>query len=269
MRQSAAGASRGGNCMRTLMYHDIAEPAAREAAGFPGSLAARYKLTPAHFEAHLDAVAATGLDVGLPAPGAPAPAVCLSFDDGGASAPAAAAALERRGWRGAFFVTTGRIGGEGFMTAEEVRALALGGHLVGSHSHSHPTHMGLLGPGELAEEWRRSREILGEILGEAPLSASVPGGYLSRAVAQEAADAGYSLLFTSEPTARAERVGALEMRGRYTIWASTPARTAGAYARGELLACGRLFVEWNAKKLAKRINPDVYQRLRRVRAARW
>lgn len=250
------------------MYHDIADARTREEVGFPGPLAARYKLTPQDFEAHLDAVAATGLRVGLPAPGAPAPAVCVSFDDGGASAPAAAQALERRGWRGAFFVTTGRIGGPGFMSAAQVRSLADAGHLIGSHSHDHPTHMGLLDRDELAREWRRSREALAEVLGEPPATASVPGGFLSRGVIEEAAAAGYSLLFTSEPTARAVR-SPLEVRGRYTIWATTPARTAAAYARGEPLACGRLFVEWNAKKLAKRVSPAVYQRLRRVRAARW
>ena len=46
--------------MRTLMYHDIAARAQRDAVGFPGPLAARYKLEPEAFEAHLDALAATG-----------------------------------------------------------------------------------------------------------------------------------------------------------------------------------------------------------------
>ena len=47
--------------MRTLMYHDIATRAQRETVGFQGPLAGRYKLEPAAFEAHLDALAATGL----------------------------------------------------------------------------------------------------------------------------------------------------------------------------------------------------------------
>src|ERR1700733_1058318 len=252
--------------MRTLMYHDIATPSEREAIGFPGPLAARYKLEPAAFEAHLDALAATGL---APAPlrsgEASAPATSIAFDGGGAPAPAAAAALERRGWRGQFFITTSRIDTPGFASAEALRELAQRGHELGRHSHTHPTYMGRLTRGELDEEWTRSRELLGELLGSAPRTASVPGGFLSEQVIASAAAAGYELLFTSEPTARVVNRG-LIVRGRYTIWASTPARVAAAYAQGERLACGRLWLEWNAKKLAKKVSPAVYQRLRRVRA---
>jgi peptidoglycan/xylan/chitin deacetylase (PgdA/CDA1 family) len=253
------------------MYHDIAPREEREKAGFPGPLAARYKLDPEAFEAHLDAVASTGLAVGTldgeEAPQAATPAVAITFDDGGASAPLAAEALERRGWRGQFFVTSSRIGTPGFMTAEELRNLSERGHVIGSHSHTHPTYIGRLTRAELDEEWTRSRACLAEALGAAPLTASVPGGFLSDTVIAAAAAAGYRLLFTSEPSARVCRRG-LEVRGRYTIWASTPARVAAAYAEGDRLACGRLWLEWNAKKLAKRVNPSVYQALRHVRAGR-
>lgn len=248
------------------MYHDVATPSEREAVGFPGPLAARYKLTPEDFEAHLQAVAATGVEVGTLDAGQRPPAAAISFDDGGASAPLAAAALERHGWRGQFFVTTGRIGTPGFMSGEQIRELAARGHLIGSHSHSHPTYMGKLSRAELDREWGDSRQLLGELLGAAPRTASVPGGFLSAEVIAAAAAAGYGLLFTSEPEAKVRR-GALEVRGRYTIWASTPARVAAGYAQGERLACGRLWLEWNAKKLAKSVSPAVYQRLRRVRAA--
>jgi peptidoglycan/xylan/chitin deacetylase (PgdA/CDA1 family) len=251
--------------MRSLMYHDIAQQAQRDAVGFPGPLAARYKLEPQAFEAHLDALAATRLQVGTLDGAGRAPAVAVTFDDGGASALLAAEALERRGWRGQFFITTSRIGTPGFLSAEELRELDRREHVIGSHSHSHPTYMGRLARAELDEEWSRSREVIGELLGAAPRTASVPGGYLSDAVIASAAAAGYELLFTSEPTARVARRG-LVVRGRYTIWASTPARVAAAYAEGQRRACARLWLEWNAKKLAKSASPAVYQALRRVRA---
>jgi peptidoglycan/xylan/chitin deacetylase (PgdA/CDA1 family) len=258
--------------MRTLMYHDIAARDARETVGFPGPLAARYKLTPSDFEAHLAAVAATGLEVRPLDAGETAPAVAITFDDGGASAPAAAAALERHGWRGQFFVTSSRVDTPGFMSARQLCELAQRGHLIGSHSHNHPTYMGRLTRAELDEEWARSRALLGELLGAPPRTASVPGGFLSREVIASAAAAGYELLFTSEPTAKpmheTPAQGALDVRGRYTIWASTPAQVAADYARGSRLACGRLWLEWNAKKLAKSASPAAYQVLRRVRAAR-
>ncbi len=251
--------------MRTLMYHDIATPAEREQVGFPGPLAARYKLEPAAFEAHLDALAATGLRVGTLDGGEQAPPAAVTFDDGGASAPLAAAALERRGWRGQFFVTSSRVGTDGFLSAEQVRELHARGHVIGSHSHTHPTYMGRLTRAQLDEEWTHSRELLGELLGAPVRTASVPGGYLSDQVIASAAAAGYELLFTSEPTARVAH-RAIAVRGRYTIWASTPARIAAAYAQGSRLACGRLWLEWNAKKLAKSASPAAYQALRRVRA---
>lgn len=251
--------------MRTLMYHDIAAAAERDSVGFPGPLAARYKLEPDAFERHLDALAATGLRVGTLGPGSAEPELLLTFDDGGASALLAAGALERRGWRGQFFVTTGRIDTAGFLSSEQVRELAARGHAIGSHSHSHPTYMGRLSDDELMHEWTRSRSVLGEILGEPPQSASIPGGYLSPAVVRTAAAAGYGLLFTSEPTLRVSENG-LTVRGRFTIWASTPADVAAAYATGSRYARGRLWLEWNAKKLAKRASPDAYQLLRRLRA---
>ena len=126
--------------------------------------------------------------------------------------------------------------------------------------------MGRLSRPDLELEWSTSRAQLAEILGTAPRTASVPGGYLSGEVVAAAAAAGYELLFTSEPTARVQHA-AITVRGRYTIWASTPARVAAAaYARGDRVACTRLWLEWNAKKLAKRANPRVYQTLRGVRA---
>lgn len=251
------------------MYHDIATPGEREHVGFPGPLAARYKLDPGHFAAHLDAIAAVAPRVQtLDRDEADIPGqdrVLLTFDDGGRSALAAAEALEGHGWRGQFFITTARLGTAGFLEAEEVSDLAARGHVIGSHSHSHPTYMGKLAPDELRGEWEMSREILAGILGAPPRTASVPGGFLSRDVIATAAAAGYELLFTSEPTAGVQR-GAITVRGRYTIWASTPASVAAAYARGDRLACSRLWLEWNAKKLAKTVSPAVYQKLRGVRA---
>jgi hypothetical protein len=109
--------------------------------------------------------------------------------------------------------------------------------------------------------------VLHGVLGSPPEVASVPGGYMSRDVARAAAGAGFELLFTSEPTARVTNLD-LPVRGRYTIWSTTPAHVAAAYARGAPIACARLWLEWNAKKLAKRASPAVYQSLRRVRARR-
>lgn len=248
--------------MRTLMYHDIAPRAERESIGFPGPTANLYKLEPKDFEAHLDALADTRLTVDTFEGESPAPDVLISFDDGGSSALAAAAALERRGWRGQFFITTGRLDTQGFLSRDQVGELAGRGHAIGAHSHTHPLYMGRLTRPQMDEEWAQSRAILEDALGAAPLTASVPGGYLSHEVIASAAAAGFKVLFTSEPDARL-RQRELLVAGRYTMWASTPASSAAAYATGDPLACGRLWATWNAKKLAKRLAPRAYQSLRR------
>jgi peptidoglycan/xylan/chitin deacetylase (PgdA/CDA1 family) len=248
-----------------LIYHDVAPVEQRESVGFTGPLAARYKLDPADFEEHLAAIAATGARVGLMT-GAPAPTAVITFDDGGASALLAAEMLERHGFQGHFFVATSRIDTPGFLEGAGVAELASRGHAVGSHSHTHPTYMGRLERGVILEEWRRSRAVLAELLGVPPATASVPGGFLSRNVVSAATEAGFELLMTSEPSSRLRRHDGLTIAGRYTIWSTTPAATAAAYARGAPVARARLWLEWNAKKQAKRVSPKVYQSLRRLRA---
>src|SRR5207302_9534448 len=107
------------------------------------------------------------------------PAVALTFVGAGASALRIAGALERRGLRGHFFIVTGRIGTAGFLDAGGVRELAMRGHAVGSHSHTHPAYIERLAPAALAREWRASRELLKELPRAPPLVAAVPGGRLS------------------------------------------------------------------------------------------
>ncbi|MGZ4179189.1 MAG: polysaccharide deacetylase family protein [Solirubrobacteraceae bacterium] len=245
-----------------LIYHDVVTGSQQDECGFPGPVAARYKLDPERFEAHLDAIAETGVTVGLIGDRSQA---ALTFDDGGSSALAAAHALERRGWRGHFFVTTGRIDTPGFLTAAQLRELAERGHTVGSHSHSHPTYMGSLSAAELATEWRSSREALAEILGAAPDSAAVPGGFLSPEVIAQAARAGYRLLLTSQPTTRVSSHDGMRVQGRFTIWAATTPARAAAYAHGDRLALASLWIAWQAKTAPKRVSPKAYEELRR----RW
>ena len=249
-----------------LLYHDVVEPESHDSAGFPGQLAARYKLAPPLFEAHLDAIAATGVRIELVLPDSSPPDAALTFDDAGASALTAAASLEERGWRGHFFVPTARIGTPGFLEPDALRALARRGHVVGSHSHTHPTYMGKLPREELEREWRTSREILADVLDDEPAIASVPGGLLSRAVIETAADAGFRVLMTSEPVARVRRVGDLFVVGRFGIWSTTPASRAAAYVTGSRAARAQLWLEWNAKGVAKRVSPQAYQVMRRLRA---
>jgi peptidoglycan/xylan/chitin deacetylase (PgdA/CDA1 family) len=256
----------------SLLYHDLVERGDDDASGFAGPGAAHYKLTPDEFADHLAALARA---VRLPPLADPAAAALadgptdwlLTFDDGGRSALAAADLLERHGWRGCFFVTTDRVGAPAFLDAEGVRELRRRGHVVGSHSCSHPSRISACSREQLRDEWGRSRAALHEILGEAPTAASAPGGFYSRAVAEAAAEAGYTVLFTSEPKTRGFSVAGCRVLGRHTVYRGTSAAAAAALA---VSAWPRRWqwLTWNVKKVARAVGGGLYQGLRRSLLAR-
>lgn len=247
--------------MPVLMYHDVVAEGAEDSSGFPGRDAARYKVTPERFEDHLRAIVDT-----LPAlPASPAlPALVITFDDGGASGLAAADALERHGLRGCFLVTTNCIGTRGFLDQPAMRELHGRGHAIGSHSCSHPLRMGHWPMSRLFDEWTHSREMISSIIGGATTIASVPGGDYAPAVAEAAAAAGFTLLFTSEPTNHVRAVAGLELRGRFTINRWTTARTARDLALGNWRPRAQQAVGWNARKITKRLAGERYLQLRKV-----
>jgi peptidoglycan/xylan/chitin deacetylase (PgdA/CDA1 family) len=174
-----------------LMYHDVVESAARDSVGFPGAAPARYKMDPARFEAHLDAIQRAGVSIGLVTASTPPARAAITFDDGGANSLRTADVVEQRGWRGHFFITTALIDRPGFLSADEIKELAKRGHLVGSHSDTHPARITELSESTLHMEWERSAATLSGLLGERPLTASAPGGHYSDRVLRAAAAAGY------------------------------------------------------------------------------
>ena len=160
----------------SLIYHDVTLD--RAASGFQGPGADRYKLSPDQFAEHLDAIATARAVPALATDdGAGGPRVFLTFDDGGSSATTTIAPmLAERGWRGHFFIPTERIGRPGFVDADAIRELRAAGHVVGSHSHTHP-FMTRLGDDEIAREWSTSKSVLEEIVGAPVTTLSVPTGF--------------------------------------------------------------------------------------------
>jgi peptidoglycan/xylan/chitin deacetylase (PgdA/CDA1 family) len=165
--------------------------------------------------------------------------------------------------RGHFFITVNYLNAPGFVTAEQVRELKARSHGIGTHSCSHPERMSSCSWQQLVQEWRQSREILSEILGEPVTMGSVPGGYYSRKVAQAAAHAGLLVLFTSEPTPRVENVDGCWVVGRYSIHRGVAPKTAAALAAGRLLARGQQVLSWKLKKLLKMAGGPLYPQVRR------
>ena len=252
----------------SLLYHDVVPPGQFGVSGFPGDDADIYKLDQPEFESHLEAIERSSSRPGVTAlhradAGLDARALLFTFDDGGASALATATLLETRGWRGHFLVTTDYIGKHGFLTAENILELHQRGHVVGSHSCSHPSRMSHCPRAQLEREWKESVRVLSDIMGEKARVASVPGGYYSRGVAEAAAASGIEVLFNSEPTSRVERVDNCLVVGRYSIVRGDSSATAARLACGDWRPRLRQFLVWNAKKVAKRLGGNYYLAIRK------
>jgi len=247
--------------LATLMYHDVVSAGRWDESGFAGSAAAHYKLDTANFIAHLDAMRAAGATFADPDGVAAGryEGCLLTYDDGGASASAAGDLMRDRGIRGCFFITTGRIGTPGFVDAPMLRALRQDGHLIGSHSHTHPANISQLDTHALRDEWVRSVDALEQILGEPVGTASVPGGFMSTAVLRAAEAAGIRTLFTSEPTTRAWRGDTCAVLGRYALLRDSAPAIAVALASGEGSARLRQWAAWNVRKPLKRWAGPVYR----------
>lgn len=247
--------------LAALMYHDVVPAGRWDDSGFQGSAAAHYKLDTANFLAHLDGLCAAGTLFADPDAviGGSYQGCLLTFDDGGASASTVGEAMLQRGIRGCFFITTARIGTPGFVTAQHLRTMRRDGHLIGSHSHTHPANISQLDKHALHDEWRRSVDTLEQVLGEPVTTASVPGGFMSTAVWRAAEAAGIRTLFTSEPTTRESHSGTCAVLGRYALLRDSAPAMAVALASGEGGARLKQWAAWNVKKPLKRWAGPVYR----------
>lgn len=250
----------------SLLYHDVVEKGRYETSGFQGVGPDRYKLEAAEFEEHLRALAE---HVGHPpvvvdelSREDPSLPWLLTFDDGGASALRIGDALAEKGWRGYFFVTADFIGAKGFLSAQEIRSLDSMGHLIGSHSCSHPARMARCSWAQLEDEWSRSTSVLADIVGHPVALASIPGGDYGENVARAAAAAGIRRLFTSEPVLTVREVDGCAVFGRFAIVRHAPPERAVALAAARTAPRLRQFASWQAKKAVKAMGGDRYLKLR-------
>jgi peptidoglycan/xylan/chitin deacetylase (PgdA/CDA1 family) len=249
-------------------YHDVTDNPSQ--SGFQRNGALPFKLGTRLFQDHLDRIAQERLrpalvrEIDLTKPGRH---LLLTFDDGGKSALYAATELGRRGWKGHFFITTSLIGRRTFLDASEIRQLRAEGHLVGSHSHTHPDIYRELDREQMLVEWRQSSDILAQILGEPCLAAAVPGGEISGAVLRSAGSAGLRYLFTSEPWLAPRLVGGCWILGRYCPKVTTTADEIAELAR---------FKGWTNKLLVRRLKglasrslPSLYRLYVRRSSREW
>lgn len=188
------------------MYHGIGEPA-------DAAEGARYTVTALELARQLEELAASRLPVLEPDRVLQEDAgLVLTFDDGEASvARYALPELERRGLRGALFMTTGWLGRRGFLDRGALREIDAAGWLVGSHGHTH-RFLSTLDDEELHLELRRSRDVLAELLGFAPRHLSFPGGRTSARVETIARSLGFTTFWSSRPGINRQGAGSEPIR---------------------------------------------------------
>ena len=260
----------------SLLFHDVYRGEPRE-SGFDSAAADRYKLSIPEFETQLSGVAHVRAEppilasrflmqqVSDTADTSDTFPYLITVDDGGLSYyTVVAERLERLGWRGHCFVTTNCIGQRGFLTVRQIRELDARGHIIGSHSASHPTRFSACSIPQMRREWTRSREALQDVLGHAVNVASVPGGYFSAVVARTAGDAGLRVLFTSEPTTRTRTHHGCFVIGRYTVRARCRDDFASRIVLPPPHTRAAAWAGWNAKKVVKPLLGSTY-----ARAADW
>jgi peptidoglycan/xylan/chitin deacetylase (PgdA/CDA1 family) len=259
--------------MRTLafLYHDVVPSTRFELSGFQSADANIYKLDRAEFDRHLEAIASQNYRSAILDPSrSNSERTCLlTFDDGGRSAADyIAGPLARRDWLAYFFITTDYIGRSGFLDPRQICELRKRGHVIGTHSCSHPLRMAQCTAAQLDREWRDSVRRLEDILGERVLTASIPGGNYGRNVVRAAAAAGIRVLFNSEPVTRTTTIDGCLVIGRFGVQQGVPPEWVKAVAAGKIGPRLQRWAFWNAKKLMKAAGGELWLTARRNMLAR-
>ena len=231
-----------------LMFHDILSKDDK-LSGFQNESAFQYKVEAGMFEDLVRAMA--GIDD-----------VTFSFDDGGISfLTVAAPILEKYGKKGLFFISTKFIGTKGFLTKEQVRELERRGHVVGSHSHSHPHNMTALTDAEIDEEWMKSRAVLQDILGHEVKGASIPNGYGSKSIYRSVRKAGFAELYSSVPTTKTVQEDGLTKIGRYVVHRDMTIEDVVLLAT-DIAQQRKMYRRWQVLELAKKVLGGNYDRVK-------
>lgn len=228
------------------MYHDIVLESDKS-SGFQNDSAFQYKVQKGDFEKQVSALKEDDVE--------------FTFDDGGISfRTIAAPILESNGKRGVFFIATNYIGTPGFLNENQLRELDSRGHLIGSHSCSHPHNMTDLTESEIEREWEESVRKLGNILGHKVEVASIPNGYKNNKILKYAEKAGIKTLWTSDLVD--SKFGKMELKGRYVIHKDTSLEDTIAIAESSVMRL-KLKCRWVILSVVKGILGNSYDNVKK------
>ncbi|WP_173083447.1 polysaccharide deacetylase family protein [Fundidesulfovibrio magnetotacticus] len=198
-----------------IMFHDVVDAYTR--SGFQNKAAHPYKHSTQQFEQYLHTLTSLNIKactINDLDPASPENRMLFTFDDGGLSFLHAADFLERFEIRGHFFITTNRIGAPYFIDKSGIRNLLARGHIIGSHSHTHPHPFCRLTAERQKDEFMTSKHILEDITGERCITGSIPGGDIDSSTYVNIANLGYDYIFTSEITTKQIDVEGTSYLGR-------------------------------------------------------
>jgi peptidoglycan/xylan/chitin deacetylase (PgdA/CDA1 family) len=242
-----------------LMYHDVTPIG--DDSGAPGS-ARRYHVSTHAFRAQLDAIEARGVPVvaASRATSGDGDSVVLTFDDGWlGSFDVALPMLVERGLTATYYVTREFVGRPGFCSESVLVEAANAGMEIGVHGTTHRM-LSACSRDEVMYELRTCKDYLQSLLQRDVVSASVPGGDWTEAVAACAAEVGLTSLSTSRPGFNTPSTSPLALR-RVAVTSETTVGDVTRYCRFDTR---RESARWALLQAPRRLlGMQRYSRLRR------
>ncbi len=188
-----------------LMYHELevpGRPLCQAEAGY-----VRYILSASEFRAQLQAIKDAGwqgVDVSQALAFPEKPSVAITFDDGcETDLLVAAPMLQEFGFGATFYITSGFLGSQGYLSTAQLKQLANLGFEIGCHSMTHP-YLPDLNETSLQNEIVGAKFQLEQILGKHIEHFSCPGGRFNRRVIEIARSVKYRSFATSRTHANSE-----------------------------------------------------------------
>lgn len=185
------------NNLRVLMYHGITTneiflPEQREVG------AEIYDVKHKEFVEQVDWLKANGYSVDKIDESKEAKSIVMTFDDGEMNNFShALPILHEKKFKAYFFIIVKRVGKQGYMGLDELKALIDAGMVVGSHGLSHEI-LTDLNETQIEQELMASKKYLERNLGVRITTLSIPRGFCNDQVLDMAYKAGYETVFISE-----------------------------------------------------------------------
>lgn len=241
-----------------LMFHDVYQSDPFE-SGFPRASSNSFKVPRTDFIHFIDALILKANKISIPLSD-----IILTFDDGGGSFLWIARELTKRGLVGHFFISTGYIGTEGFCTKDDLKEIDSFGHVIGSHSHTHPERISSLPNDTLKKEWIEAADFLQNLLGKDVSEASIPGGYYSIESVNILRELGYKTIYTSKPTNRIKFYKEVEIIGRYTVRNNQPIEQFLSYIDKVSSLKIKMLLRWQSLEIIKKLFGTYFDVIRKI-----